>query len=319
MLNSSIYDDLRQAAEVHRQVRKHAQTYIKPGIKLVDLCKRLEAKNRELLEAEGFKRGIAFPTGCSLNHVAAHYTPNYGDNTVLSQNDVMKIDFGSQINGRIIDCAFTVAFNPMFDNLLQTVKAATNAGIKAAGIDARLSEIGEVIQEVMEAGEVEINGKVFKIKCVANLNGHSIGPYQIHAGKTVPIVKRQEAGKMEEGEVYAIETFGSTGKGHVSEGGECSHYMKRFNAPNAPLRTPRAKKLLQFINREFSTLAFCRRWLDDGGEDKHLMALKSLCDAGVVDAYPPLLDVKGSYVAQYEHTLILRPTCKEVLSRGDDF
>ena len=29
--------------------------------------------------------------------------------------------------------------------------------------------------------------------------------------------------------------------------------------------------------------------------------------------------VKGSYVAQYEHTILLRPTCKEVLSRGDDF
>jgi methionyl aminopeptidase len=29
--------------------------------------------------------------------------------------------------------------------------------------------------------------------------------------------------------------------------------------------------------------------------------------------------VRGSYVAQYEHTLLLRPTCKEVLSRGEDF
>ena len=45
------------------------------------------------------QRGIAFPTGCSLNHVAAHYTPNAGDNTVLSYGDVMKVDFGTQING----------------------------------------------------------------------------------------------------------------------------------------------------------------------------------------------------------------------------
>ena len=30
-------------------------------------------------------------------------------------------------------------------------------------------------------------------------------------------------------------------------------------------------------------------------------------------------DIKGSYVAQYEHTLLLRPGCKEVLSRGLDF
>jgi len=32
--------------------------------------------------------------------------------------------------GRIMDCAFTVAFNPRYDNLLQAVKDATNTGIK---------------------------------------------------------------------------------------------------------------------------------------------------------------------------------------------
>ena len=31
---------------------------------------------------------------------------------------------------------------------------------------------------------------------------------------------------MEEGEIYAIETFGSTGRGYVVEDMEYSHYMK---------------------------------------------------------------------------------------------
>lgn len=47
--------------------------------------------------------------------------------------------------------------------------------------------------------------------------------------------------------------------------------------------------------------------------------LKQLCDAGLVNALPPLCDVRGSYVAQYEHTILMRPTCVDVLSRGDDF
>lgn len=50
------------------------------------------------------------------------------------------------------------------------------------------------------------------VKSIRNLNGHSIGRYQIHAGKSVPIVKGGEQTKMEEGEFYAIETFGSTGE-----------------------------------------------------------------------------------------------------------
>ena len=42
-----------------------------------------------------------------------------------------------------------------------------------------------------------------------------------------------------------------------------------------------------------------------------LGALKNLCDVGIIQPYPPLCDIKGSYVAQYEHTILLRPTCKE--------
>lgn len=47
--------------------------------------------------------------------------------------DVMKIDFGTQIEGRIIDCAWTVSFDPQYDPLLEAAREATNAGIKAAG------------------------------------------------------------------------------------------------------------------------------------------------------------------------------------------
>ena len=54
------------------------------------------------------------------------------------------------------------------------------------------------------------------------------GPYIIHAGKTVPIVKGGDATRVEEGEFYAIETFGSTGRGIVHDDMDCSHYMKDF-------------------------------------------------------------------------------------------
>ncbi len=64
---------------------------------------------------------------------------------MLDYNDVMKLDFGTQVDGWIIDCAFTVAFNPMFDPLLECVKDATNTGLKEAGIDVRLGDIGAAI------------------------------------------------------------------------------------------------------------------------------------------------------------------------------
>jgi methionyl aminopeptidase len=51
----------------------------------------------------------------------------------------------------------------------------------------------------MESYEIELEGKTYPIKCVRNLNGHSIDPYRIHAGKSVPIVKNGSQIKMEEG------------------------------------------------------------------------------------------------------------------------
>ena len=41
-----------------------------------------------------------------------------------------------------------MAFDEKFDPLLSAVKAATNEGIRCAGIDVQLAEIGEQIQEV---------------------------------------------------------------------------------------------------------------------------------------------------------------------------
>ena len=55
------------------------------------------------------------------------------------------------------------------------------------------------------------------VKPIENLSGHSINPYQIHGGKSILLVKNDDQTKMEEGEYFAIETFGSTGRGRIVE------------------------------------------------------------------------------------------------------
>lgn len=222
-MNNDFLQEYRQGAEVHRQVRQWAQKNIKPGQTLTEIAEGIEDGVRALTghwgleEGDNILGGVAFPTGLSLNHCAAHYTPNAGNKMVLGEKDVMKVDFGVHVNGRIVDSAFTVAFDPVYDNLLKAVKEATNTGVKEAGIDVRMGDIGAAIQEVMESYEVEIGGESLPVKCIRNLNGHNIGQYQIHGGKSVPIVKGSDQTKMEEGETFAIETFGSTGNGYVRD------------------------------------------------------------------------------------------------------
>ena len=244
---------------------------------------------------------------------------------------MLKVDFGVHVNGRIVDSAFTLNWEPTWDRLLEAVKDATNTGIAAAGIDVRLCDVGEAIQEVMESYEVEVGGKTHQVKSIRNLNGHSIAPYSIHGGvgdkqgKSVPIVKQfganMDTTRMEEGEYFAIETFGTTGSGRVDEDGACSHYALSPQQPKNPqIRHQSAKSLLASIKRNFGTLPFCRRYLEHVGEKNYLLGLNSLVREGVVSDYPPLVDFgPGAMTAQYEHTILLRPTCKEVVSRGDDY
>ena len=65
--------------------------------------------NRTLIQENGLKAGLAFPTGVSINHCAAHYTPNAGDTTVFKYEDVMKLDFGTHINGKKLWLYFFIA------------------------------------------------------------------------------------------------------------------------------------------------------------------------------------------------------------------
>ena len=54
-MNEGELDNVRRAAEVHRQVRHHAQSFIKPGIKLTDMCEQIEELNRKLVQENGLE------------------------------------------------------------------------------------------------------------------------------------------------------------------------------------------------------------------------------------------------------------------------
>jgi hypothetical protein len=105
------------------------QRYIKPGMTMIQICEELESTSRRLIAENGlqagwymsfitlgepfikhFPLGLAFPTGCSLNHCAAHYTPNAGDTTVLQADDVCKIDFGTHVNGKYNCLTYSFVF-----------------------------------------------------------------------------------------------------------------------------------------------------------------------------------------------------------------
>ena len=279
-LNQDFLSDYRQAAEAHRQVRQWAQKNITPGQSLLEIADGIEGSVRRLVGHDGLTEGdpliagMGFPLGLNIDEIAAHYSPNAGCKTILQQSSVLKVDIGVHINGRIVDSAFTMAFDHQYDNLLAAVKDAMNTGVREAGIDVRLGELGGLVQETMESYECEINGVTYPIKPIRGLNGHTIMPYSIHGTKSVPSTATNDMTKMEEGDVFAIEPFGTTGTGRVYDQGEVSHYALRRDVPNVDLCLSSAKSVLSTIKKSFGTIPFCRRYLERLGQEKYLLGVR---------------------------------------------
>src|SRR5437868_7430392 len=211
--------DLRRAAEVHKTVRRNVQSWIKPGVKLIDICDKIENEIVQTIGYNNLKGGVAFPTGVSLNNCVCHDTANYNDTRTLNVDDICKIDFGVHLNGNIIDCAFSTCFNPEYEQLLNASKEATYMGIKLARPDMLIYDISTEIKEIIESHEVTIKGKTYEIKAAKNLGGHSIDKYNIHSGQIILCTPNEDKKYKEEriygDQQYAIETFATTGSGNL--------------------------------------------------------------------------------------------------------
>lgn len=165
----------------------------------------------------------------------------------------------------------------------------------------------------MESYEVELNGNVIPVKAVRNITGHNILRYKIHGDKQVPFVKTQTSQRMEEGDIFAIETFGTTGKAHMMDGEGVYGYgqNEHVRANAADLHLASARSLLKTIKENFGSLVFSRSHLERLGVMKYHLGMKSLIDKGIMDVHIPLVDVPGSYVAQFEHVSVHDQQCRK--------
>jgi methionyl aminopeptidase len=331
---SNMYPDenpiksLEHAANIHKEVRRFLQPYLRPGIKLIDIAQIIELKTAELSnQSKSINKGIGFPVGLSINQCAAHYHPEPNSNQILKSDDIIKIDFGTEANGWIIDSAFTICFNSKYENLMTGVKEATETGIKNIGIDVDIGEWGKQIQEVMESYEVTINGKEYNIQAIGNLGGHNIKKGIIHGGMFLPAIDMRQTlpknYRFKEG-VYAVETFGAVGpnvKNNVDEIGEVTLY--RINPENlnyiSGLKLENTKKLYNKIYNQFKTLPFTDRYIELFNIPGYKTHLKILSNNKLIHSYPPLCVNPDGWTAQYEHTVYIGENNKIIFSRGSDY
>ncbi len=308
---------------IHKEVRRKIRPLLKPGTSFLDLTQAIEKETIELAKPYNtINKGIGFPCGLSVNECAAHWAPSSNTKTVIDKDDVIKIDYGVEVNGWIIDSAFTITFNPKYDNLLTAIKEATMEGIKTAGVDVDIHEWSRGIGEVMESYDINLDGKNHKIRAIETLGGHNILNGIIHGGIFLPSKdlgdKLPSNYRFKEG-VFAIETFGSTGANKTNELGKSTLFRINPNYLNNKISNPKINSFYSKIYSSFKTLPFCDRYVESFDVD-YQKNLEFLSDYKWIHSYPPLCVNKGEYTAQYEHTIMLVDGKKPIVfSQGEDY
>ncbi|WP_243668754.1 M24 family metallopeptidase, partial [Methanoculleus chikugoensis] len=137
-------------------------------------------------------------------------------------------------------------------------------------------------------------------KPIGNLTGHGLDRYDLHGKPMIPNVAMNGGTVIEEGMVFAIEPFATTGgSGKVTEASRVEIY-KQIAA--RPARLPSAKRILETARPRRGGLPFSRRWVPG---DKIEIGLSTLVRNGILHPFPMLHDVPGSFVSQAEHTMIV--------------
>ena len=281
--------DYISAGKIASEVRENARKKYYVGSTLLEICESIEKE----IEQKGGK--CAFPVNTSLNEIAAHYTAEPNDDGVVKDGDILKIDLGVQINGYIADTAVTVCYEPKYDYLVQAAEAALREAISIIRIGTKSSGVGKIIENtVKQMGGIPI----------ANLSGHSLEQYTIHAGKSVPNIWSIGSFSFQATEAYACEPFVTTteGLGFVREGNTRNIFSL---VTRKRIKDDGANKLIDFIWNRFNMLPFALRWLIPEWDEKTVRnLLEKLVQQKIVRSYPILIEANSKRVAQAEHTFI---------------
>ncbi len=280
-MDEEILENYIRAGEIAAAVLKKGSREVKVGASYLTVVETVE----EMVRSEG--ADLAFPLNVSRNEDAAHDTASSGDERIFISGDLVKLDLGVHIDGYIADTALTVDLGD-HTKLVDASRSALSAAIALVKPGARVGDLGAAIQRTIESAGY---------KPVVNLTGHGLARFGIHTAPSIPNIAVSGGQRLEEGMVFAIEPFATTGAGHVTD----RPRVEIFSQISAkPVRLTSARQIVEAV-RNRKGLPFSRRWLP---VERPEIALSALVRAGVLHPYPVLGDRPGSFVSQAEHSVV---------------
>jgi methionyl aminopeptidase len=263
-------ENYRRAGAISREARQLGTGMVDQGVKLLAVAEEVEA----FIRSKGARP--AFPINIGINEVAAHYSPSSNDQLRFAAGDVVKIDVGAQVDGYIGDTAETV------EVVTKNWQALIDASSKALRIATDI--VGDNVAVGTIGAAIEASIKASGYRSVANLTGHGLKRFNLHAGVTIPNIDDHSPNKLRTDMAIAIEPFATNGEGQVynDKPGNIYRVLR-----DRPVRDGKAQALFDRIKVDFAGLPFCERWCT--AIDKNApVYLRTLVRHGQISSYSVL-------------------------------
>jgi methionyl aminopeptidase len=199
---------LRAANQLVARILAELRRLVVPGATTAAIDAEAERLVREAGAQPAFKGYRGFPaTICaSRNQEVVHGIPSA---TALVEGDILSIDMGVKLDGYYGDSAVTVGVGVIAaeaQRLLEVTEASLYQGIDAVKPGARVSDIGQAVQQYVEAQGFTV---------VREFVGHGIGT-KLHEEPQIPNYGPGGRGpRLAEGMVLAIEPMVNAGRPSV--------------------------------------------------------------------------------------------------------
>jgi methionyl aminopeptidase len=184
------------------------EEHIQPGVTTRELDEIAEEFIRSRGGAPTFKGYKGYPSATCLspNSMVVHGIPG---KTTLGNGDILSVDVGVTLDGFVADSAWTFPVGTISadaQRLLDTCKAALEAGIDKARVGNTIGDISEAVQTVTEAAGFSV---------IRSLVGHGVGR-SMHEDPQVPnFVSAYRGPELKEGMTIAIEPMITAGAAEV--------------------------------------------------------------------------------------------------------
>jgi methionyl aminopeptidase len=291
-MDKEIVESYLKAGRIAAQIKTYAREMIKPGMKLIDIARKIDDK---IIELGG---EFGFPVNLSIDEVAAHFTPAEGCELVAE--GLLKFDVGVTINGYFADTAFPIDLteDKRHKDLIEMNVAAQEEVIKTVKPGIKVKEIGAAVSKVLKEWNKE---KGTKFSLIHGLSGHEVGQNRIHAGLSIPNYENENENELRD-TAFAVEPFITTGSGEIysGEGGGIYSLQK-----GGGIRDTDSRKVVEYIKETYKTRPFCKRWLERAGFTKLNYIFSILKKQGVFYEYPLLIEKTKAPVSQVENLFVI--------------